>query len=170
MPRRKYPKPEECLSRLIGVRLKERDYDKFKAMLHNTNCQTVGELLRAIVMKEKIFFYYEDGTMKVPFHELAGIHSAIKAIGRNINQITHHFHQADDPKKKLFLSLNVAAEYKKVGKKEEELVTLIEAIARKWLDREPVKAGFKLEEFRILRVPFNFDESSNKSRDKSSAG
>src|SRR6267142_6882642 len=153
MPRRKYPKPEECLSRLIGVRLKETDYNKFKAMIHNTNCQTVGELLRAIVMKEKIFFYYIDGTMKMRFEELAGIHSAINAIGRNINQITRHFHEMDDAKKKIYLSLNVAGEYKKVGKKEEELMTLIEAIARKWLDREPVSAGFKLDELQILRVP-----------------
>jgi len=163
MPRRKYPKPEECLSRLIGVRLKETDYNKFRAMLHNTNCRTVGELLRAIVMKEKILFYYIDDTMGLPFNELAGIHSAIKAIGRNINQITHHFHQEDDAKKKLFLSLNVASEYKKVGKKEEELVTLIETVAKKWLDREPVRAGFKLEEFRILKVPANFLESASKA-------
>jgi len=109
-------------------------------------------------MKEKIFFYYEDGTMKVPFYELAGIHSEINRIGRNINQITHHFNQTDDSKKKLFLSLNVAAEYKKVGKKAEELMTLIEAIARKWLDREPVRAGSKLEEFRILTAPADFKE------------
>src|SRR5258706_59848 len=107
-------------------------------------------------MMEKIFFYYIDGTIKIPFEELAGIHSAINAIGRNINQITRHFHETDDAKKKIYLSLNVAAEYRKVGKKEEELMTLIEAIARKWLDREPIRAGFKLEEFKILRVPADF--------------
>jgi hypothetical protein len=99
---------------------------------------------------------------------LAGIHAQINAIGRNINQITHHFHVADDPKKKLYLALNVAAEYKKVGKKVEELMALIEAVAKKWLSKEPVRAGFKLEEFTILRVPADLNELLTSREKKSS--
>src|SRR5690349_25178734 len=70
MARKKHPKPEERLTRLVGVRLRQEDYEKFAAMLHSTNCHSVGELLRSIVLKERICFRYIDGTIDVPVNEL----------------------------------------------------------------------------------------------------
>jgi len=163
MPRRKYPNKEDQLSKLVGVRLKEKAYNKFKAMLLNTNCQTVGELLRVIATHQKIFFYYKDASLDLPMHELSLIRKQITAIGYNINQITHHFHQAERTTEKLVLALKIQEEYKKVGKKVDELMDFTSDLAKKRLSQETIRAGFNLEEFKILRVPPDFNESSNKS-------
>jgi len=54
-----------------------------------------SELLRAIVTRERIFFYYMDATLDLPMNELAMIRKQITAIGYNINQMTHRFHDVN---------------------------------------------------------------------------
>jgi hypothetical protein len=153
MARKKHPRPEERLTRLVGVRLRQEDYEKFEAMLHTTNCHSVGELLRSIVLKERIYFRYIDATMDIPVEELARIRNEINCIGVNINQLTHEFHQADSPLQKVTLALNVEHAYKKVGVLEKELLAMISQFSKRWSQRDFLKDGYRLGEFKVLRVP-----------------
>jgi hypothetical protein len=45
------------LTRKVGVRFNEKTYQHLLYLVENTNSQSVGELVRRIVVKEKILFF-----------------------------------------------------------------------------------------------------------------
>jgi len=65
--------------------------------------------------------------------ELAAIKRELNAMGRNINQITHHFHTTDETKQKMYDALKVAQEYKKVEVKVDQLLQITARICKEWL-------------------------------------
>ena len=95
MTRRRIAKRETLLTRKVGVRFNEKTYQHLLYLVENTNSHSVGELLRRIVVKDKILFFAVDTTMRGSMIDMAGIREELNAIGRNINQITHAFHLAD---------------------------------------------------------------------------
>jgi hypothetical protein len=153
MARKKHPKPGERLTRLVGVRLSEEHYEKFKAMLHSTNCQNVSELIRRIVLKDKIYFYYVDGTLDIPVEELCTLRRDINCIGININQVTAEFHKAESPAGKLAAALRIESQYREVGKLEQRLLDMISEFTKKCFNKDYLREGYRLGEFKVLRVP-----------------
>ncbi|MBX2956178.1 MAG: hypothetical protein KF846_08475 [Cyclobacteriaceae bacterium] len=123
------------LARKITIRLSEPFYRKMEKWLAQSNCQTMAELARSIVCKERIIWYHKDASLEATALELAGIRKELNAIGRNINQVTHHFHSTDIPGQKIFQALKVAEEYRKVGNKVDELLKMVSEISKTWLQK-----------------------------------
>lgn len=134
MTRRKVDS-EAKLTRKITIRLSEPFYRKMEKWLAQSNCQTITELVRSIVLKEQIIWYHKDASLESTAFELAGIRKELNAIGKNINQIVHHFHSVDKPNQKMFQALKVAGEYKKVGNKVDELLKMVSEISKTWLQK-----------------------------------
>ena len=61
------------MTRKVGVRFNEKTYQHLLYLVENTNNQSVGELVRRIVVKDKILFFAVDTTMRGPMIDLAGI-------------------------------------------------------------------------------------------------
>jgi hypothetical protein len=110
------------LSRIIALRVSDSYYKRMQEMVAKSNCQTVGELARSILYHEKVNWYHVDARLESTAVEVAGIKRELNAIGRNINQITHHFHTANEPRQKMYDALKVAQEYKKVEAKVDQLL------------------------------------------------
>jgi hypothetical protein len=123
----------EKLTKLIGVRVSETFYNQLEEKRKKTNCQTLSEMARAILYKEKIMFYYTDAALNATAIELAGIRKELNQVGNNINQITKSFHSADSSSQKMFYALKVAEEYKRVDNKVDKLLIMVSEIAKKWL-------------------------------------
>lgn len=121
------------LTRLIGLRVSDSFYKRMEEIMTNSNCRTVTELARAILYREEILWKHKDATLESTALELAGIGKELKAIGHNINQITHRFHSTDAPNQKLIHAVKVAEEYKKVGQKVDKLLVIASQISKKWL-------------------------------------
>ncbi len=121
------------LSRIIALRVSDSYYERMQEMVAKSNCQTVGELARSILYHEKVNWYHVDARLESTALELAGIRSELNAMGRNINQITHHFHTADEMKQKMYDALKVAQEYKKVEAKVDQLLQITAKICKEWL-------------------------------------
>jgi hypothetical protein len=123
----------EKLTRLIGVRVSDAFYSQLEEKRKKTNCQTLSELARAILYKEKIMFYYTDASLNATAIELAGIRKELNQIGNNINQITKSFHSADAGSQKMFHALKVSEEYKRVENKVDKLLIMVSEITKRWL-------------------------------------
>lgn len=123
----------EKLTKLIGVRVSETFYNQLEEKRKQTNCQTLSEMARAILYKEKIMFYYTDASLNATALELAGIRKELNLIGNNINQITKSFHAADAESQKMFHALKVSEEYRRVENKVDKLLIMISEISKKWL-------------------------------------
>ena len=126
-------KPDEHLEKVITVRVSKRFFDGLEEKRKKTNCQTVSEMVRAILYKERIMFYYTDASLNATAIELAGIRKELNQIASNVNEITQSFHSADSESQKMFQALRVAEEYKRVESKVEKLQIMVSEIGKKWL-------------------------------------
>lgn len=118
------------MTRKVGVRFNEKTYQHLLYLVENTNSQSIGELVRRIVVKDKIPFFAVDTTMRGPMIDLAGIRKELNAIGTNINQITHAFHVAETDSQRVFHALRIAEQYKMVDERVERLLQVVTELAK----------------------------------------
>ena len=121
------------LTKLIGLRVSDTFYNRLEELRANSNCRTVTEFARRVLYREEIIWYHKDDSLENAALELAGVKKELNAIGKNINQVTHHFHIADSPTQKLVQAIKISEEYKKVAQKVEALLTITSEISKKWL-------------------------------------
>ncbi len=65
----------------VGVRFDQKTYSILKELVQQTNCHSVGELIRRIIVKNKIRFYSIDTTVDIPMLEIIKIKEELNAIG-----------------------------------------------------------------------------------------
>jgi hypothetical protein len=135
MARKKSNDTSSLLTKLIGVRLSQQDYDRLEKIRKNSNCQSLPEMCRLILSKKPITFFQVDASLDIHMNELILIKKEINAIGTNINQITHAFHLEEGVNQKVILALRVAEQYRLVGKKVDELTKVISQLSLKWLQK-----------------------------------
>ncbi len=135
MARRKSPYPEQLLTRHIQTKVTEEVYQRLDQLIGKSDCQTIGELARRILSKDKITLFHKDASLDGPMEELTTIRKELNAIGVNINQITHSLHTATNDAQKDYQALRAVEEYKKVGLRVDKLYELISQLAKKWLQK-----------------------------------
>ena len=135
MGRTKYKAREELLNFPVRTRVTEVTYKRLEKLVAESGCQSVGEVARKILSKEKILCFYKDTTMNAPMEELASIRKELKSIGININQLTKGYNSAKEEAHKAFYSLKVMEQYKPVEVKVDRLLLLVLALAEKWLQK-----------------------------------
>lgn len=135
MGRTKKPDQQALLIHRIRTRINDGAMKRLESLLSKSNCRTMAQLVRHVLSNEPIIYYKTDITIEEPVQQLIEIREQLRAIGVNINQITHHFHIADSPEEKVFHALKVSEEYAKVGDKIEVLINMVAEIGRRWLQR-----------------------------------
>ncbi|RZK40736.1 MAG: mobilization protein [Pedobacter sp.] len=133
MTRRKSKNPGELLTHPIIVRVNENTYKRLENILLHSNCQSIGEVARNILSKEKVLMLTRDVTMNAPMEELASIRKELRAIGININQQTRHFHTSENEAQRSFYFMRTSDLYKNVGQKVDRLLELVTQMSLKWL-------------------------------------
>lgn len=132
MARTRVVEREGLFTRHIQAKVTDKVYARLKKVQENSNCRTIGEAVRLVLSREQIIVYEKDATMQAPLEEIIRLRKEIKAIGVNINQVTHAFHGMEPEKKKVYQALRIAEEYKKVGDKVDRLFGLILEMGKKW--------------------------------------
>lgn len=123
----------------IGLRVSKPFHDKLLGWLSKSNCRSVAELARHILYKEQIIFYTKDATMDGVALELAGIKKELRAIGVNINQVTRYFNSKSLPSAKIFEALKILDEFKKISKRCDAVLAMIDKVAEKLAERKSMK-------------------------------
>lgn len=133
MPRKKSKNPEQLLTHPIILRVNEDTYKRLEKILQHSNCQSIGEVARNILSKEKILMLTRDISMNAPMEELASIRKELRSIGININQQTRHFHTSENEAQRSFYFMRTSDLYKNVGQKVDRLLELVTKMSMKWL-------------------------------------
>jgi Bacterial mobilisation protein (MobC) len=133
MARKKEDVREDLLSHPITVRITETEFSKLNKFVTEGSCSNIGDAVRAVLNQGKITLYHKDISLNGPMEQLAGIRKELKAIGVNINQITRQFNSTSDGNQKMFHTLKVSEQYKKVDEKVSQLLEIVSKIAVKWL-------------------------------------
>lgn len=95
----------EKLTRILQTRVTQTFYEKMENWLAHSNCSSISELGRAILLREKIIYYHTDDRMKETAAQLARMREEIKTVGNGINEITRSFNSTDLPNQKIFYAL-----------------------------------------------------------------
>jgi hypothetical protein len=135
MPRKKIENRDEILEHNLIVRVNSKLLKKLEDLQKNSNCQSIGEVARKILSKEKILCFYKDISMNEPMEELTSIRKELKSIGININQVTKNFNSTSSEAQRGFYVLKTADLYKKVDAKVDRLLTLVSQLTQKWLQK-----------------------------------
>lgn len=123
------------LTHLVGVRLTAKSYYRLEYLKRQSNCTSLGEFARRILLKEEITWYHKDASMEGAIEELAGIRNELRAIGININQVTRHFNHAQPGGKKTFEALRILEEYRRVSDCVDEALKRMTTLANQWSQR-----------------------------------
>ena len=133
MGRKPIPNQQELLLHPIIIRVNDATQKRLEKLLEESSCQSIGEVARKILSKERINCFYRDASMSGPMEEMAPIRKELKSIGININQQTRYFNACKSPAEKQFHAERTVALYQKVDAKMERLFQLISKLAEKWL-------------------------------------
>jgi hypothetical protein len=128
-------KEEEKLSHSIIVRVNEATFKRLEKLAENSGCRTVAEVVRRIVLEQRMVIFHKDSSMNGPMEELALIRKELKAIGININQQTHYFHIAQSAAERAFYVNRTAALYREVDLKVNRLLLIVGKLAEQWLQK-----------------------------------
>ncbi|MBD1366601.1 mobilization protein [Mucilaginibacter sp. ZT4R22] len=135
MSRKKAEDQDELLTHPIIMRVTEKQFLKLEQILANSNCQSIGEVARMILQKQRILYFHKDVSMNGPMEELSSIRKELKFIGHNINQLTRSFHVSKHEAQKNFFIIKVADRYEKVEEKVDRLLLIISQLSAKWLQK-----------------------------------
>lgn len=135
MSRKKATDQSTLYTHPVRTRVTESVYNRLNAFVGNGDCHSIGEVARRVLSREKILYVLKDGSMDAAMEELISIRKELNAIGININQVTHHFHNASTSDQRLFHALKAAEQYNKVGDQVELLLNEISLLAKKWLQK-----------------------------------
>jgi hypothetical protein len=119
------------LTEVITTRFSKPAFVRLQKLMGRSNVRTMGEFIRAIVLKEKINWYHKNAELESLALEFAQLRKELNSIGRNINQITKYFHQAQAGQK-IVQALKAEGEYRKVENKVNELLKLMERVTTVW--------------------------------------
>ena len=135
MARKKLPNPEAILSKPIVIRVTEELFNRLEKIQKESDCSSVGEVVRKILGNKRINCFYRDISLNAPMEEMALIRKELKAIGININQQTKYFHTSQGSAERAFYVMKTADLYKMVDEKVDRLLIIISKLAEKWLPK-----------------------------------
>lgn len=135
MPRKKIKNQEQVLTNPIIIRVTLEEFNKLEKVRKESDCKSVGEVMRKILANRKITYLHRDVSMNGPMEELALIRKEIKAIGININQQTHRFHMSQSNGERTVYALKTARIYKQLEPRIDELLNIVSKLAERWLQK-----------------------------------
>ncbi|RQO77816.1 mobilization protein [Pedobacter sp. KBW01] len=130
----------KLLSHVLRIRIDQQTYEKLHRLVDISDCRSPCAAARKIITGGRINVFHHDNSMGPFMEELSRIRKEIRAIGININQQTHYFHQVQSSSEKWFYVNRTLEEHKKTDQKIELLLQIVGELAKKWLSKsEPEK-------------------------------
>lgn len=135
MGRKRKPNHEELLTHIVRTRICDKAFKRLSDLVESSNCRTICQLARKILSGDRFLYYHVDKSLEAPVEQLILIREELRAIGVNINQITHQFHKSDSRQQRMIHALEVSEEYGKVGDKVEVLIKMVADLGERWLQK-----------------------------------
>ena len=128
-------KENDRLEYRVFTRISKEKYEELTAMLQSSRCKTVSELLRHILENRKIVVEHYDSSLDKVMEQLSGIRKELHAIGININQVTHYFHDAKTEEARLYNAMEIVKLYQQTDLKITELFSAVAKLSELWLPK-----------------------------------
>lgn len=134
MGRKKTP-DDVALRHKLTTKVNGQTYLKLNRLLEQNPSNDMSSLVRAILTNRPVRVFTRDLTLDNLMEELARLRTEIRAIGVNINQITHQFNTYPEPQRKAFFAKMAFQQYLAIELKVDQLLDIITSLAKKWLQK-----------------------------------
>ncbi|OCX52795.1 mobilization protein [Mucilaginibacter sp. PPCGB 2223] len=133
MSRKKAIDQDTLLDYPVRTRVTTDTGKRLEKIKMESGCQSISEVARIILSDQPIKCFYMDVSMNAPMEQMALIRKELKAIGININQQTRYFNSSKSDAQRSFYAIKTADLYRQVGSKVDELLSIVNQLAVKWL-------------------------------------
>lgn len=135
MGRKKLKQQSEVLSHHVSFRITEAERQELDRLCRQSDCRTLGEVVRRILSKQEIIYFHKDATMDAPMETLSTIREELRRIGININQVTRYFNSCKTDAEKSTSGLKVAELFASTMPQLKIVMNLIAQMSRRWLQK-----------------------------------
>ena len=135
MGRKKLGEPKEVLTKHVSFRVNQADWLQLERLRKQSDCRTIGEVVRRILSKREIVYFHKDASMDAPMEALSAVREELRRIGININQVTRYFNSCKTDSEKNSYGMKVAELFVSVEPNVKILMALIAQMSRKWLQK-----------------------------------
>ncbi len=126
---------KELLSKTLILRITETDYQRYESLYQQSDCASIAEVVRRILSGKKIVLFQQDASRDVPMEQLTAIADELKAIGRNVNQLTRSCHSSRFSDQQVRYVEAVADSLQPIMAKMNEVLVVTAALSAKWLQK-----------------------------------
>ncbi len=127
-------KQKEIRSRWVTIRFNEAERSKLDKLYKKTTCNSVGEYIRSVLLKEPVIIRFRNQSADDFLEEILLLRKELNAIGNNFNQLVHKLHTLDSiPEIKTWAILNESSTkifMKKVVEIAEKMSEIYEKLER----------------------------------------
>ena len=124
---------QQRLTHKICTRVTNDKYAELKSLIDSNPANDMSRVLRDILDGVPIRVITLDKSFETQIDELIMIKAEIRAIGVNINQITHMFNTYPEPQRKLYFAKIAFERYLQIDQKTDKLFAIVAKIEKKWL-------------------------------------
>jgi MobC-like protein len=135
MGRKKLAEPKEVLTKHVSFRVNQADWLQLERLRKQSDCRTIGEVVRRILSKREIVYFHKDASMDAPMEALSSVREELRRIGININQVTRYFNSCKSDLEKNSYGIKVAELFASVEPQVKILMNLIAQMSRRWLQK-----------------------------------
>ena len=130
---KKYVTGKQELKHRLYTRVNDDKYRELVSILEKNPKNDMSRLLRDILHNRKVKIFVRDTTLDEAMQELAQLRYEIRAIGVNINQITHLFNTYPEPARKAIYAKMAFQQYLAIDPKIDQVLLITAKLAEKWL-------------------------------------
>lgn len=123
------------MTKHVSFRVAEAEHQKLEQLCKQSDCRTIGEVVRRILSSQQIVYFHKDASMDAPMETLSEIREELRRIGININQVTRYFNSCKTDAEKNSYGMKVAALFVSVEPQLKIVMALIAQMSRKWLQK-----------------------------------
>ena len=119
----------------LTTKVNEQTFLTLNRLLEQNPNNDMSSLVRTILTNRPVRVFTRDLTLDNLMEELSRLRTEIRAIGVNINQITHQFNTYPEPQLKAFYAKMAFQQYLAIESKVDRLLDIITPLAKKWLQK-----------------------------------
>ncbi|MFC0318713.1 MULTISPECIES: plasmid mobilization protein [Olivibacter] len=124
---------ENIRSRIVGLRLTIKEYDRIKALSKESTTPQLSEYIRRVILEKPVTFFTRDRSMDELMQELMLLRKELNSIGINFNQAVKKLNALDRTGELKSWATSYEMDRRQLLRQIENIAAVVAKMGGKWL-------------------------------------
>ncbi|MDM8175938.1 plasmid mobilization relaxosome protein MobC [Olivibacter sp. 47] len=124
---------ENIRSRIVGLRLTIKEYDRIKALSKESTTPQLSEYIRRVIFEKPVTFFTRDRSMDELMQELMLLRKELNSIGINFNQAVKKLNALDRTGELKSWATSYEMDRRQLLRQIENIAAVVAKMGGKWL-------------------------------------